>query len=78
VIVLSTVPITVGMPPVGILLLPSADRIPDTVRTAANVAGEPAASCAFGRITGRQLAGPADQPKFKRASSDLCYWPSIP
>jgi len=60
VIVLSTILITVGIPPVGILLLLSVDRILDMVRTMVNVTGDLTASCAFDRITRRQSAGPAD------------------
>jgi len=60
VIVLSTILITVGIPPVGILLLLSVDRILDMIRTMVNVTGDLTASCAFDRITRRQSAGPAD------------------
>ncbi|MFQ5476191.1 MAG: dicarboxylate/amino acid:cation symporter [Nitrosopumilus sp.] len=51
VIVLSTILITVGIPPVGILLLLSVDRILDMIRTMVNVTGDLTASCAFDRIT---------------------------
>jgi len=60
VIVLSTTLITVGIPPVGILLLLSVDRILDMIRTMVNVTGDLTASCVFDRMTGRQPAGPAD------------------
>ncbi|NND86204.1 MAG: dicarboxylate/amino acid:cation symporter [Nitrosopumilus sp.] len=50
-IVLSTILITVGIPPIGILLLLSVDRILDMVRTMVNVTGDLTASCAFDRIT---------------------------
>ena len=50
-IVLSTILITVGIPPVGILLLLSVDRILDMIRTMVNVTGDLTASCAFDRIT---------------------------
>jgi len=60
VIVLSTILITVGIPPVGILLLLSVDRILDMIRTMVNVTGDLTASCAFDRIARRQSAGPAD------------------
>ena len=39
-IVLSTILITVGIPPVGILLLLSVDRILDMIRTSINVTGD--------------------------------------
>ncbi|AJM92228.1 dicarboxylate/amino acid:cation symporter [Nitrosopumilus piranensis] len=52
VIVLSTILITVGIPPVGILLLLSVDRILDMIRTMINVTGDLTASCAFDEITG--------------------------
>ncbi|MCE2504866.1 MAG: dicarboxylate/amino acid:cation symporter [Nitrosopumilaceae archaeon] len=51
VIVLSTILITVGIPPVGILLLLSVDRILDMIRTMVNVTGDLTASCAFDEIT---------------------------
>ena len=51
VIVLSTVLITVGIPPVGILLLISVDRILDMIRTMVNVTGDLTASCVFDKIT---------------------------
>ena len=51
VIVLSTILITVGIPPVGILLLISVDRILDMIRTMVNVTGDLTASCVFDRIT---------------------------
>ncbi|WP_299292370.1 dicarboxylate/amino acid:cation symporter [Nitrosopumilus sp.] len=50
-IVLSTILITVGIPPVGILLLLSVDRILDMIRTMVNVTGDLTASCAFDKIT---------------------------
>ena len=50
-IVLSTILITVGIPPVGILLLLSVDRILDMIRTMVNVTGDLTASCAFDQIT---------------------------
>ena len=50
-IVLSTILITVGIPPVGILLLLSVDRILDMIRTMVNVTGDLTASCTFDRIT---------------------------
>ena len=50
-IVLSTILITVGIPPVGILLLLSVDRILDMIRTMVNVTGDLTASCAFDNIT---------------------------
>ena len=51
VIVLSTILITVGIPPVGILLLISVDRILDMIRTMVNVTGDLTASCVFDKIT---------------------------
>ncbi|MBT7824946.1 MAG: cation:dicarboxylase symporter family transporter, partial [Thaumarchaeota archaeon] len=51
VIVLSTILITVGIPPVGILLLLSVDRILDMIRTMVNVTGDLTASCVFDEIT---------------------------
>ena len=50
-IVLATILVTVGIPPVGILLLLSVDRILDMIRTMVNVTGELTASCAFSEIT---------------------------
>ena len=50
-IVLTTILITVGIPPVGILLLLSVDRILDMIRTMVNVTGDLTASCAFSEIT---------------------------
>ncbi|QLH03796.1 dicarboxylate/amino acid:cation symporter [Nitrosopumilus cobalaminigenes] len=50
-IVLSTILITVGIPPVGILLLLSVDRILDMIRTMVNVTGDLTASCVFDKIT---------------------------
>ena len=50
-IVLTTILITVGIPPVGILLLLSVDRILDMIRTMVNVTGDLTASCAFHEIT---------------------------
>lgn len=50
-IVLATILITVGIPPVGILLLLSVDRILDMIRTMVNVTGDLTASCTFDRIT---------------------------
>jgi len=51
VIVLSTILVTVGIPPVGILLLISVDRILDMIRTMVNVTGDLTASCVFDKIT---------------------------
>jgi len=51
VIVLSTILITVGIPPVGILLLLSVDRILDMIRTMVNVTGDLTACCVFHKIT---------------------------
>ena len=51
VIILSTILITVGIPPVGILLLISVDRILDMIRTMVNVTGDLTASCVFDKIT---------------------------
>lgn len=51
-IVLSTILITVGIPPVGILLLLSVDRILDMVRTMVNVTGDLTACCVFDKLTG--------------------------
>ena len=51
VVVLSTILVTVGIPPVGILLLISVDRILDMTRTMVNVTGDLTASCVFDRIT---------------------------
>lgn len=51
VIVLSTILITVGIPPVGILLLISVDRILDMIRTMVNVTGDLTAACVFDKIT---------------------------
>ncbi len=59
VIVLSTILITVGIPPVGILLLLSVDRILDMIRTMVNVTGDLTASCVFDRVARRQFAGSA-------------------
>ncbi|QDI89468.1 dicarboxylate/amino acid:cation symporter [Candidatus Nitrosopumilus sp. SW] len=50
-IVLATILITVGIPPVGILLLLSVDRILDMIRTMVNVTGDLTASCVFNEIT---------------------------
>ena len=50
-IVLATILVTVGIPPVGILLLLSVDRILDMIRTMVNVTGDLTASCAFNEIT---------------------------
>ena len=50
-IVLSTILITVGIPPVGILLLLSVDRILDMVRTMVNVTGDLTACCVFDKLT---------------------------
>ena len=50
-IVLSTILITVGIPPVGILLLLSVDRILDMIRTMVNVTGDLTACCVFDKIT---------------------------
>ena len=51
VIVLSTILVTVGIPPVGILLLISVDIILDMIRTMVNVTGDLTASCVFDKIT---------------------------
>jgi len=51
VIILSTILITAGIPPVGILLLISVDRILDMIRTMVNVTGDLTASCVFDKIT---------------------------
>ena len=51
VIVLSTILVTVGIPPAGIILLISVDRILDMTRTMVNVTGDLTASCVFDRIT---------------------------
>lgn len=51
VIVLSTILVTVGIPPVGILLLISVDRILDMVRTMVNITGDLTACCVFDKIT---------------------------
>ena len=51
VIVLSTILITAGIPPVGILLLISVDRILDMIRTMVNVTGDLTACCVFDKIT---------------------------
>ena len=51
-IVLSTILITVGIPPVGILLLLSVDRILDMIRTMVNVTGDLTACCVFDKLTG--------------------------
>ena len=51
VIVLSTILVTVGIPPIGIILLISVDRILDMTRTMVNVTGDLTASCVFDKIT---------------------------
>ena len=51
VIVLSTILVTVGIPPVGIILLISVDRILDMTRTMVNVTGDLTACCVFDKIT---------------------------
>ena len=51
VIILSTILVTVGIPPVCILLLISVDRILDMIRTMVNVTGDLTASCVFDKIT---------------------------
>ena len=51
VIVLSTILITAGIPPIGIVLLISVDRILDMTRTMVNVTGDLTASCVFDKIT---------------------------
>ena len=51
VIVLSTILITVGIPPIGILLLISIDRILDMIRTMVNITGDLTACCVFDKIT---------------------------
>ncbi|WP_428323907.1 dicarboxylate/amino acid:cation symporter [Nitrosopumilus sp.] len=50
-VVLATILVTAGIPPVGILLLLSVDRILDMIRTMVNVTGDLTASCAFNEIT---------------------------
>ena len=52
VIVLSTILVTAGIPPIGIVLLISVDRILDMTRTMVNVTGDLTASCVFDKITG--------------------------
>ena len=54
VIVLSTILITAGIPPIGIVLLISVDRILDMTRTLVNVTGDLTASCVFDKITSDQ------------------------
>ena len=54
VIVLSTILITVGIPPVGILLLLSVDRILDMIRTMVNVTGDLTATCVFDKFAGEK------------------------
>ena len=54
-IVLSTILITVGIPPVGILLLLSVDRILDMIRTMVNVTGDLTACCVFDKITRNKI-----------------------
>ena len=54
VIVLSTILVTAGIPPIGIVLLISVDRILDMTRTMVNVTGDLTASCVFDKITGDQ------------------------
>ena len=54
VIVLSTILITVGIPPVGILLLISVDRILDMIRTMVNVTGDLTATCVFDKFAGEK------------------------
>ena len=56
-IVLSTILITVGIPPVGILLLLSVDRILDMIRTMVNVTGDLTACCVFDKITQKKSTG---------------------
>ena len=51
VIVLSTILVTAGIPPIGIVLLISVDRILDMTRTMVNVTGDLTASCVFDKIT---------------------------
>jgi len=51
VIVLSTILVTVGIPPVGIILLISVDRILDMTRTMVNVTGDLTACCVFDKLT---------------------------
>ena len=51
VVVLSTILVTVGIPPVGIILLISVDRILDMTRTMVNVTGDLTASCVFDKMT---------------------------
>ncbi len=53
VVVLSTILVTVGIPPVGIILLISVDRILDMTRTMVNVTGDLTASCVFDKITAK-------------------------
>ena len=52
VIVLSTILVTAGIPPVGIILLISVDRILDMTRTMVNVTGDLTATCVFDKIVG--------------------------
>ena len=54
VIVLSTILVTVGIPPIGIILLISVDRILDMTRTMVNVTGDLTACCVFDKITRNQ------------------------
>ena len=51
VVVLSTILVTVGIPPVGILLLISVDRILDMIRTMVNVTGDLTCCCVFDKFT---------------------------
>ena len=51
VIVLSTILVTVGIPPIGIILLISVDRILDMTRTMVNVTGDLTTCCVFDKIT---------------------------
>lgn len=52
VIVLSTILVTAGIPPVGIILLISVDRILDMTRTMVNVTGDLTATCVFDKLVG--------------------------
>ena len=56
VIVLSTILVTVGIPPIGIVLLLSVDRILDMTRTMVNVTGDLTACCAFDRIAKKRFS----------------------
>lgn len=51
VIVLSTMLFTIGIPPIGIVLLIYVDRILDMTRTMVNVTGDLTACCVFDKLT---------------------------